>query len=166
MAARKSFLFFGVPESITPMTPSGAPQFEFEESDVWSNNSSSSVVNDGVSSSDNTRRSSIPSSRAAAAKKSSAAAVKARGVDRPASLPVNIPDWSKILGGEYKDRRRESDEEEEDDGDGDDRVPPHVYLARTRVASLSVHEGIGRTLKGRDLSRVRNAIWKQTGFED
>nr|GLL41055.1 uncharacterized protein LOC109185866 [Ipomoea trifida] len=131
MAARKSFLFFGVPE----MTPaSGGPQFEFDESDVWSNNSNG--VNDLVSSSDTTtRRSAIPSSRAAAAKKSSA--VKARGVDRPASLPVNIPDWSKILGGEYKDRRRESEEEDEDE---DGRVPPHVYLARTRVASLSVHE--------------------------
>lgn len=146
------------------MTPgSGGPQFEFDESDVWSNNSNG-VNNDLVSSSDTTtRRSAIPSSRAAAKKSS---AVKARGVDRPASLPVNIPDWSKILGGEYKDRRRESEEEEEDEEDEDGRVPPHVYLARTRVASLSVHEGIGRTLKGRDLSRVRNAIWKQTGFED
>ncbi|KAL0338435.1 UNVERIFIED_CONTAM: hypothetical protein Sangu_1365600 [Sesamum angustifolium] len=56
--------------------------------------------------------------------------------------------------------------DEEDDDDGNDRIPPHEYLARTRVASLSVHEGVGRTLKGRDLSRVRNAIWKQTGFED
>ncbi|GAA0170380.1 hypothetical protein LIER_40944 [Lithospermum erythrorhizon] len=36
-------------------------------------------------------------------------------------LPVNVPDWSKILG---------------------------------------------RTLKGRDLSRVRDAIFKVTGFED
>lgn len=146
------------------MTPaSGGPQFEFDESDVWSNNSNG-VNNDLVSSSDTTtRRSAIPSSRAAAKKSS---AVKARGVDRPASLPVNIPNWSKILGGEYKDRRRESEEEDEDEEDEDGRVPPHVYLARTRVASLSVHEGIGRTLKGRDLSRVRNAIWKQTGFED
>nr|GMD69936.1 uncharacterized protein LOC109185866 [Ipomoea batatas] len=134
MAARKSFLFFGVPE----MTPaSGGPQFEFDESDVWSNNSNG-VNNDLVSSSDTTtRRSAIPSSRAAAKK---SAAAKARGVDRPASLPVNIPDWSKILGGEYKDRRRESEEEDEDEEDEDGRVPPHVYLARTRVASLSVHE--------------------------
>ncbi|KAJ1424369.1 Senescence regulator S40 [Sesbania bispinosa] len=36
----------------------------------------------------------------------------------------------------------------------------------TRVASFSVHEGVGRTLKGRDLSRVRNAIWAKTGFQD
>ncbi|KAL3623332.1 hypothetical protein CASFOL_032148 [Castilleja foliolosa] len=89
----------------------------------------------------------------------------------PKSLPVNIPDWS-ILGGEYKPRVSgdgedgwcgDDDVEEES---GNDRIPPHEYLARNRVASLSVHEGIGRTLKGRDLSRVRNAIWKKIGFED
>ncbi|KAL2536810.1 hypothetical protein Fot_18201 [Forsythia ovata] len=39
-------------------------------------------------------------------------------------------------------------------------------MARTRMASFSVHEGIGRTLKGRDLSTVRNAIWEKTGFQD
>ncbi|KAL9296753.1 hypothetical protein ACSQ67_022649 [Phaseolus vulgaris] len=46
------------------------------------------------------------------------------------------------------------------------RVPPHEFLARTRVASFSVHEGVGRTLKGRDLSTLRNAIWAKTGFQD
>lgn len=161
MATRKSFLFLGVSP---PMTTSGGPQFEFEESDVWNNNTTTTDttnVSEAIASSDATRRSSIPNSRSAAKKSSS---VKAKGMDRPASLPVNIPDWSKILGGEYKDHRRDSDDDEEYEDDG--RVPPHVYLARTRVASLSVHEGIGRTLKGRDLSRVRNAIWKQTGFED
>jgi hypothetical protein len=29
-----------------------------------------------------------------------------------------------------------------------------------------VLEGVGRTLKGRDLRQVRNAIWRQTGFLD
>uniref|UniRef100_A0A6N2LL16 Uncharacterized protein n=1 Tax=Salix viminalis TaxID=40686 RepID=A0A6N2LL16_SALVM len=74
----------------------------------------------------------------------------------PSSLPVNIPDWSKILKDEY-----------EGDltllmttttwtvmivFDGGVRVPPHELLgrqmARTRIASFSLHEGIGRTLKG------------------
>jgi hypothetical protein len=27
-----------------------------------------------------------------------------------------------------------------------------------------VVEGVGRTLKGRDMSRVRDAVWSQTGF--
>ncbi|CAI0397860.1 unnamed protein product [Linum tenue] len=94
------------------------------------------------------------------------------------SLPVNIPDWSKILKDEYRDNQRrdpfDDDEEEELDDDyadgGGVRVPPHEFLARqmarTRIASFSVHEGVGRTLKGRDLSRVRNAIWEKTGFQD
>ncbi|KAF3442715.1 hypothetical protein FNV43_RR16632 [Rhamnella rubrinervis] len=101
--------------------------------------------------------------------KSSAAAVTSE------SLPVNIPDWSKILKDEYKEqvqRQRDHYQSDEDfDEDDEDhqrgyRMPPHEYLARKRGASLSVHEGIGRTLKGRDLRRVRNAIWKKTGFED
>ncbi|GAV66402.1 Senescence_reg domain-containing protein [Cephalotus follicularis] len=93
----------------------------------------------------------------------------------PSSLPVNIPDWSKILRDEYRDnRRRESEDDDDVDGEdcfeGGERVPPHEFLARqmarTRITPFSVHEGIGRTLKGRDLSRVRNAIWEKTGFQD
>lgn len=100
----------------------------------------------------------------------------------PSSLPVNIPDWSKILRGEYRNGSRrkvvglendleESDEEEgAGDGGSGDRLPPHEFLARqmarTRIGSFSVHEGVGRTLKGRDLSRVRNAVWARTGFQD
>ncbi|KAL1558544.1 hypothetical protein AAHA92_08994 [Salvia divinorum] len=90
-------------------------------------------------------------------------------VGGPASLPVNVPDWSKILKDEYMETRRRDNDEDYDADDGD-RVPPHEFLARqmarTRISSFSVHEGIGRTLKGRDLSRVRNAIWQKTGFED
>lgn len=82
------------------------------------------------------------------------------------SLPVNVPEWSKIV--KLRDNR-ESEYEYNDDGD---RVPPHEYIARQMAkrrmgcASFSVHEGVGRTLKGRDLSRVRNAIWEITGFQD
>ncbi|XP_047307486.1 uncharacterized protein LOC124910959 [Impatiens glandulifera] len=79
------------------------------------------------------------------------------------SLPVNIParDWGKT-----KKPAGENFDDEDDEDEGIMGLAPHEYLARTRVASLSVHEGIGRTLKGRDLSRVRDAIWKHTGFED
>ncbi|KAJ7981000.1 Senescence regulator [Quillaja saponaria] len=91
-----------------------------------------------------------------------------------ASLPVNVPDWSKILRNEYRENKRkdsiddyDDDDVDSDDGcDGETRVPPHEFLARTRIASFSVQEGAGRTLKGRDLSRVRNAIWAKTGFQD
>ena len=84
------------------------------------------------------------------------------------SLPMEIPDWSKILKDDYRDhRKRDSDEDVVDDEheDQDYRFPPHEYLARTRGASFSVHEGKGRTLKGMDLRRVRNAIWEKVGFE-
>ncbi|XP_057805430.1 protein S40-4-like [Salvia miltiorrhiza] len=136
------------------LTPAPAEdRFEFDESEVWG-----SIV--------------FPEPKMQARRRSPRPArkplrVKNDGVDRlPRSLPVNIPDWSKILGGEC--RRLAGDDEygDEVEGEQNDRIPPHEYLARTRGASLSVHEGEGRTLKGRDLSRVRNAIWKQIGFED
>ncbi|GAB2285107.1 hypothetical protein Dimus_019561 [Dionaea muscipula] len=89
---------------------------------------------------------------------------------KPSSLPVNVPDWSKILRDEYKANRRRRDFNEcgsEEEGEnGERRVPPHEFLAKSRQASFSVHEGIGRTLKGRDLSRVRNSIWEKVGFLD
>ncbi|KAK8493068.1 hypothetical protein V6N13_078142 [Hibiscus sabdariffa] len=53
--------------------------------------------------------------------------------------------------------------EEYDDGEME---PPHVVLAR-RIAgkmAFSVCTGNGRTLKGRDLSQVRNSVLRMTGF--
>lgn len=50
----------------------------------------------------------------------------------------------------------------------DGMVPPHEWiarkLARSQISSFSVCEGLGRTLKGRDLSKMRNAILTKTGF--
>jgi hypothetical protein len=150
--------------------------FELDESDIYYHTTARSNSPEF--------RKPVLSSRLA--KKSTPAAAACRRTDpggracgTPSSLPVNIPDWSKILKDEY---RRGPDvvdgggDDDDDDMDGDDcfdggvRVPPHELLARqmarTRIASFSVHEGIGRTLKGRDLSRVRNAIWEKTGFQD
>lgn len=107
------------------------------------------------------------------------------------SAPVNIPDWSKIYGkklsnktsdkslwldqdendgddnDDYNEFRRQNWESDEDDGD-DNMIPPHEWiakkLARSQISSFSVCEGAGRTLKGRDLKRVRNAILSKTGF--
>ncbi|KAI3799512.1 hypothetical protein L1987_34812 [Smallanthus sonchifolius] len=130
------------------ITPVDSESFEMNESDLWNTG-----VDDHPNEPQNpiTRRSKFPlkSHQQRKAPMSTAAAAK--------SLPVNVPDWSKIL----RNDRRDND----DDDDDNEKLPPHEYLARTRIASFSVHEGIGRTLKGRDLSRVRNAIWKQTGFE-
>ncbi|RWW58404.1 hypothetical protein BHE74_00034729 [Ensete ventricosum] len=90
------------------------------------------------------------------------------------SAPVRIPEWPKV----YKHGQRQSfgahgdedglhenvDEEEEEDR----RAPPHEWLAkkmaRSQISSSSVCEGAGRTLKGRDLSKVRNAVLVKTGF--
>lgn len=64
------------------------------------------------------------------------------------------------------------------DGDDDLRhgdatmLPPHEMVARASAggagpaAPFSMLEGAGRTLKGRDLRRVRDAVLRQTGFLD
>ncbi|CAA7024994.1 unnamed protein product [Microthlaspi erraticum] len=164
--ARPSYRFLGTDQSYYSTTDSG---LEFDESDLYS--SAGSIHSDSpdfrrkISASG--RSGKKPSNRPSACAAASSGAVAS-------SLPVNVPDWSKILRGEYRDNRRRSIED--DDGDCEDggdwldasgvRLPPHEFLAKTRMASFSVHEGVGRTLKGRDLSRVRNAIFEKIGFQD
>ncbi|XP_073127921.1 protein S40-6-like [Henckelia pumila] len=110
------------------------------------------------------------------------------------SAPVDIPDWSKIMkrksnknlwddasaahgnDDDYMGWKNchglvgdaESYYDDDDDDDGNEMVPPHEYLARrlagTQIASFSMCEGVGGTLKGRDLSKLRNAILTKTGF--
>ena len=147
--ARSNYRFLPNDQALTsdPMI------FELDESDVWSA----------------AARSQSPEIRKASDSRISRKSSSAAGGGGPSSLPVNVPDWSKILKDEYMETRRRDSDEDYDEEDGD-RIPPHEFLARqmarTRISSFSVHEGIGRTLKGRDLSRVRNAIWQKTGFED
>lgn len=98
-------------------------------------------------------------------------------VAQQSSAPVNIPDWSKVYGSHGSSNKGKKmyhgfldDAYGDDGGDDDDgeMVPPHEYmakkLARSQISSFSMCEGIGRTLKGRDLSKVRNAILTKTGF--
>ncbi|XP_043689578.1 uncharacterized protein LOC122640443 [Telopea speciosissima] len=85
------------------------------------------------------------------------------------SAPVNVPDWPKILRVDSVESMHDSDEYEFEDGESAEWVPPHEYLAREyartrKMTATSVLEGVGRTLKGRDMSRVRDAVWSQTGF--
>ena len=86
------------------------------------------------------------------------------------SAPVNVPDWSKILGAQKKSREWTGDVDDDKEEVEEERLPPHLQLAReyaqSQMSTFSVCEGAGRTLKGRDLSRVRNAVLKQTGFLD
>lgn len=144
---------------------------EFDESDVvWG-----CSIEPRSTPTDSSRNKSIPSSRSHRKKSTE----NGDRVTAAASLPVNIPDWSKILKDEYRGGNDNTNSynnnarlfELDEDDDDDDAVagaviPPHELLWRNRAASFSVHEGIGRTLKGRDLSRVRNAIFQKTGFED
>lgn len=80
------------------------------------------------------------------------------------SAPVNVPLWQKKSTGPLGgfDRFDEVDDELLED---QVMVPPHVMVAQSHV-TFSVFEGVGRTLKGRDLRRVRNAVFQQTGFLD
>lgn len=104
----------------------------------------------------------------------------ASGVHRSSSAPLNIPDWSKILKKKPAKKSNMWDDDDErdfdslkidgeEDYDDDEMLPPHEYLARrrlatTQIASFSMCEGIGRTLKGRDLTNLRKAILTKTGF--
>lgn len=102
------------------------------------------------------------------------------------SAPVAIPDWSKIYkhkgsheshgyrfyGDEAGHNRGKNtianDVDDDEEYDDDDKVPPHEWLAKkmasSQISSFSMCEGAGRTLKGRDLSKVRNAVLTRTGF--
>ncbi|XP_031256838.1 uncharacterized protein LOC116114835 [Pistacia vera] len=75
------------------------------------------------------------------------------------SVPVNI----NIPDNIYHFVDTDEFEEEYEDGE---ITPPHVIVGRRIPGKMafSVCTGNGRTLKGRDLSRVRNSILRMTGF--
>ncbi|XP_060190920.1 protein S40-1 [Lycium barbarum] len=84
------------------------------------------------------------------------------------SVPINIPEnlsrnssWFKYV---ENNESRFLEDGEYDDGE---MVPPHVITSRRiagKMMTFSVCSGYGRTLKGRDLSQVRNSILRMTGF--
>ncbi|KAL6903786.1 hypothetical protein ACP4OV_004599 [Aristida adscensionis] len=84
------------------------------------------------------------------------------------SAPVAVPAWPRGMTPAGRRRRgvEQQAAEDDDDDDGEPVVPPHEIAARRAAAAASVMEGVGRTLKGRDLRRVRNAVWRTTGFLD
>lgn len=87
---------------------------------------------------------------------------------RRQSAPVNIPDWSKSSGHRTPVRKPIAGEEEEEEKDDGPMIPPHEIIAReySHSVTFSVYSGAGRTLRGRDLSSVRTAVLRQTGFLD
>jgi len=80
------------------------------------------------------------------------------------SAPVNVPVWpGRRRGGSFGLDEVDGDDEGFQDDEG--MVPPHEIVARSqRTTVFSVMEGAGRTLKGRDLTTVRNAVFQKTGF--
>lgn len=78
------------------------------------------------------------------------------------SSPIRVPPWPST-----SIRGTRTVTEEVGDGEDRERLPPHMQLALCNAqggTALSVMEGAGRTLKGRDLCNVRNAVWHCTGF--
>lgn len=69
---------------------------------------------------------------------------------------------------ELEDLASEEEGEEEEEDNNGLILPPHEVAAsrQSPMLACSVLEGAGRTLKGRDLRQVRNAIWRKTGFID
>ncbi|XP_010267462.1 PREDICTED: uncharacterized protein LOC104604694 isoform X2 [Nelumbo nucifera] len=80
------------------------------------------------------------------------------------SAPVNVPVWPKGSGSHGSAKLGYFEEDDEDKED--EMLPPHEIVARSHRTTFSVFEGAGRTLKGRDLRRVRNDVWQRTGFLD
>ncbi|KAJ1286340.1 hypothetical protein BS78_03G345700 [Paspalum vaginatum] len=83
----------------------------------------------------------------------------------PQSLPVNVP-AARLRKPPVVTVMGEAEYE-----DDEEMLPPHEMVARARarespMTTFSVLEGAGRTLKGRDLRQVRNAVWRKTGFLD
>ncbi|XP_052174640.1 uncharacterized protein LOC127789727 [Diospyros lotus] len=82
------------------------------------------------------------------------------------SAPVSVP----VAASKIRKAELPEVDFDDDDDDDDEMLPPHEIVARGSTNSpkttFSVLEGVGRTLKGRDLRQVRNAVWRKTGFLD
>ncbi|WJX68978.1 hypothetical protein P8452_53293 [Trifolium repens] len=84
----------------------------------------------------------------------------------PVKVPMMSPEMAKLARQYEEEDARALVEEEE----FRNTMPPHEYLSKqsefSPMISCSLFEGVGRTLKGRDLRQVRNAVLSQTGFFD
>ncbi|KAL2471209.1 hypothetical protein Adt_39345 [Abeliophyllum distichum] len=110
--ARANYRFLPTDQTLTK----GSTMFEFDESEVWNSEA----------------RSASPEFR----KASSRISRKSSSIvgDGPSSLPVSVPDWSKILKEEYRENRRQDsnndDYDEDEYEENGNRIPPHEFLAR------------------------------------
>ncbi|KAK1368859.1 hypothetical protein POM88_034951 [Heracleum sosnowskyi] len=79
---------------------------------------------------------------------------------RPVNIPENASAPAKNSSWYY------NDVELFDEDDDVSVTPPHVILGQRMNGKMafSVNTGSGRTLKGRELSYVRNSVLRMTGF--
>ncbi|KAK6775799.1 hypothetical protein RDI58_026800 [Solanum bulbocastanum] len=133
---------------------------DFQEEDVWSQH----VVK---------KKLSITSKMIPRAEIATIRSNASTHVPKQSLAPINIPDRSKIYKKKssstfMKNGSYSGSVEEDEDCDDIEMLPPHEYLAkrvaRSQIDPPSMCEDVGRTLKGRDLSRMRNAILTKTGF--
>ncbi|KAM0821425.1 hypothetical protein ACQ4PT_072227 [Festuca glaucescens] len=131
------------------------------ESDIWYSQSSDSPTAAAAADREGDGASRAPPKGEAPRRVGGLSRAFADGRQVAASAPVEVPSWPSRFAELEPAEPAAPCEQEREDADG--WVPPHVYLAR-RQARASVVEGVGRTLKGRDASRVRDAVWSRTGF--
>ncbi|KAK6917288.1 Senescence regulator S40 [Dillenia turbinata] len=153
---------------------------EFEEEDVWG------VMNEGEDVSPQMVRKSKDTSSSSSAWRVPTPSKMIPHNESSFSAPMKIPDRPRIYMKKNNNKKNYSnegtsycdnddsgnvcyDDDIHDDTDEDvdgSMVPPHELIAkkleRSQISSFSVCEGVGRTLKGRDLSKVRNAILTKT----
>ncbi|KAK6119873.1 hypothetical protein DH2020_046385 [Rehmannia glutinosa] len=134
----------------------------FENRPVFNHKASASA---SISSSTSTSPTTSTSSRVMIPKPPPPQAERVRF--HPQSAPVNIP----VMPAALQRRARELEDavsEGEEEDKNSVKLPPHEVVAarNSPMLACSVMEGVGRTLKGRDLRQVRNAIWRKTGFID
>lgn len=94
------------------------------------------------------------------------------GVKIPIAPPPAVSSWA--MGFDYGKRGGDTLNDDSSDEDGGGKgprrhmTPPHLIVDDRRMSAdkmaFSVCVGTGRTLKGRDLSHVRNAVLRLTGF--
>ncbi|CAD6217918.1 unnamed protein product [Miscanthus lutarioriparius] len=167
-------IFLASQHSVGRRSMAGVREEEFDEGDVWDvlqddNRPAAALM--ATTTPPRIRRGSNKSKKVVASSKDESVAAGgagagARGRGR-SSAPVAIP-----AGSSSSARRRggNSEEDEEEEDDGGEMLPPHEWLARKmeRMGVASPPDQAcrpGRS-KGRELTKVRDAVLPKTAFSE